>query len=92
METLQARPALKAAESSSESWEFARRLRCHLSAELAIPHFTVKDLLNLNKGGIVETREPEGARVPIWVNRQVIARGEFDVVGTRLAVRILELL
>jgi flagellar motor switch/type III secretory pathway protein FliN len=91
--------ALPAAEQTvtslpapADPWEFAKRLPCRLSVDLPVPGFTVRDLLSLEAHSIVATQAPEGTRVPIRVNGQVIARGEFDVVGMRLAVRILELL
>jgi flagellar motor switch/type III secretory pathway protein FliN len=82
---------VKSLAAPGAPWALARRLRCRLSVEIAVPAFTVRDLLRLEQRGIVETEAPEGSMVPIRVNGQTIARGEFEVIGIRLAIRILEL-
>ena len=92
MELQQAEQTAKSLAPARDAWELAKKLPCRLSVELPVPGFLVRDLLRLELDSIVETREPEGGRVPIRVNGQTLARGEFDVVGLRLAVRILELL
>jgi len=83
---------VKSMAAPADPWEYAKPLPCRLSVELSVPRFTVGDLLRLEARSIVETDAPEGTRVPIRVNGQVVAYGEFDVIGMRLAVRILELL
>ena len=82
---------VKSLTASGASWALAKRLRCRLSVDLAVPNFTVRGLLKLDQHTIVETQVAEGTLVPIRVNGQTIARGEFEVIGMRLAVRILEL-
>lgn len=82
---------VKSLAASGAPWALAKRLRCHLSVAMAVPNFTVRGLLRLEQHGIVETQVAEGTMVPIRVNGQTIARGEFEVIGMRLAVRILEL-
>lgn len=66
-------------------------LPCRLSLEAQVTKFTVGDLLRLTKGSIVETDSLATSDVPIRANGLLIALGEFEVIGDRLAVRITEL-
>jgi flagellar motor switch/type III secretory pathway protein FliN len=61
-----------------------------LTLELPVVHFTVGDLLSLQKGSIVETACHHTSDVPLRVNQMLIGWTEFEVVGDRLAVRITE--
>ena len=76
---------------SDELWTEAGWLPCSLSVELRLTHFTVRDLLQLEAGSIVETKHANGADVPVLVNTQLIGWAEFDVVAQRIAVRVTEL-
>jgi flagellar motor switch protein FliN/FliY len=53
-------------------------------------HFTIADLLSLEKGSIVETAFHHSSDLPLRVNQLLIGWTEFEVVGDRLAVRITE--
>ncbi|HYA25176.1 MAG TPA: FliM/FliN family flagellar motor C-terminal domain-containing protein [Terriglobales bacterium] len=66
-------------------------LSCHLSVEIPVSRFTVRDLLNLRKGAIVETACHHAIDVPLRANGLLIAWTEFEVIGTELTVRITEL-
>jgi flagellar motor switch/type III secretory pathway protein FliN len=67
-------------------------LPCTLALELPVVHFTIGDLLSLQKGSIVETACHHTSDVPLRVNQMLIGWTEFEVVGDRLAVRITEYL
>lgn len=69
-------------------WEESGDLPCRLSVDLVLKQFTVRDLLQLSAGSIVESENANGADVPIVVNSRVIGWAEFEVVGQKLAVRI----
>ena len=68
-----------------------RGLPCRLSVEVPIPQFTVRKLLELAPGVILDTHYEEGSHVPVLVNGEMIGWGEFDVVDETLAVRLTEL-
>jgi flagellar motor switch/type III secretory pathway protein FliN len=73
------------------AWAHLKGLPCRLSVEVPILHFTVKKLLDLEPGVILDTYHEEGSHVPVLVNSEMIAWGEFDVVDEILAVRLTEL-
>jgi len=66
-------------------------LVCELSLEISIDKFSVGDLLRLNRGTIVETTCHFTSDIPLRANGLLIGWTEFEVVGSRLAVRITEL-
>jgi flagellar motor switch/type III secretory pathway protein FliN len=73
-------------------WEEAGWLKCQLSVELPLFGFTVRDLLQLSVGSIVETHWKNGDDMPLRVNKRQIAWIEFEALGDDLAVRVTELL
>ena len=72
-------------------WNHLKGLLCRLSVEIPIQHFTVRQLLDLGPGAVLDTRYEEGSHVPVIVNGELIAWGEFDVVEETLAIRLTEL-
>lgn len=81
----------KRTEFPEELWEEASLLPCLLSVDVPLKDFTVRDLLQLDKGSLVESKNVNGADVPVLVNSQVIGWAEFEAVGQRLAIRLTEL-
>jgi flagellar motor switch/type III secretory pathway protein FliN len=62
-----------------------------LSVDLPLEAFNVGELLRLEPGVIVETRNAYSADVPVLVNCRRIGWAEFEVVGQKLGIRITEL-
>jgi len=78
-------------EYSEEFWHDAGLLPCALTVDVPLKEFTVRDLLRMEPGTVVESKNVEGADVPVLVNARLIGWAEFEVVGQHLAVRITEL-
>jgi len=95
MATAQVAPAQTdtppAPESANNPIEAYHWLRCKTTAEVAVPKFTVGDLLSLRKGSVVLTTTPVANDIPLRVNKILLGWGRFEVVNERLAVRITEL-
>lgn len=62
-----------------------------VTVELGRAQLTVKDVLALAKGAIVELNKVAGSPVDVLVNGTPVARGEVVVVDEQFAVRITEL-
>jgi flagellar motor switch/type III secretory pathway protein FliN len=75
-----------------ELWQQAGMLPCVLSVDVPLKELTVRDLLQMEPGTIVESKNVNGADVPISVNSRLIGWAEFEVVGQRLGFRITELI
>lgn len=80
-----------APEGKTNSWTSVSGLPCQLSVALPVAGFKVRDLLELEIETVVDTRCNTNNPVPVWVNAVRIGEAEFDVFGTRLAIRINEL-
>jgi len=78
-------------ESTTSPIEAYHWLRCKTTAEVAVPKFTVGDLLSLRKGSVVLTATPVANDIPLRVNKILLGWGRFEVVNDRLAVRVTEL-
>jgi flagellar motor switch/type III secretory pathway protein FliN len=95
MATAQVAPARTdtpaAPESANNPIEAYHWLRCKTTAEVAVPKFTVGDLLSLRKGSVVLTTTPVANDIPLRVNKILLGWGRFEVVNDRLAVRITEM-
>jgi flagellar motor switch/type III secretory pathway protein FliN len=72
-------------------WEEAGWLPCLVSVDLPLRRFTVRTLLRLEPGTVLESNLADGADLPVSVNSQLIGWGEFEIVGQGLAVRLTEL-
>jgi len=75
---------------TDEVWNDAGWLNCLISVDLPLAHFSVRDLLLLDVGSVLETSNADGADVPVMVNAQLIGWAEFEIVGQRIAVRMTE--
>lgn len=74
-----------------DCWAELLRATGTLSVDLAVVGLTVRELYRMVPGALVATAVLEAATVPVRLNGQLIAFGEFQVVGERLAVRIAEI-
>ena len=83
--------AVEAVPPMREIWPEALELPCHLCVALDVPHFTIRDLLELSVNSLVDTRRREGTHVPVLVNEVMVGWAEFDVIDGRLAVRMTEM-
>ncbi len=66
-------------------------LPCRVSLEVPVPRFTVKDLLGLSNGQVIQSSTSAGEDIPLHVNEVSLGRGQFEAVGDRMAVRITEI-
>jgi flagellar motor switch protein FliN/FliY len=76
---------------AEDKWAHVQELACHLSVELPVPGFRVRDLVRLQAQAVINTRWPVGNDVPLRLNGQLLAWCEFEVVENKLAVRVTEL-
>lgn len=91
MSTALAAPKVVSTPFPDEMWEEASFLPCTLSVDIPVRRFTVRDLLQLDSGTILESKNAKGADVPVLVNTQIVGWAEFEVVGTRKGIRLTEL-
>ena len=61
-------------------------------ADLGETELSVKEILKLEKGSIIDLRKPAGESVESYVNGRILGKGEVMVYEKNLAIRINEIL
>lgn len=75
----------------SEGMNSFRHLQCTVTLELPVPRFTVRQMLELRPGAVVDTCWSQATDLPLRVNGALLAWSEFEVVDNRYGVRLTEL-
>ncbi|RCK71952.1 MAG: Flagellar motor switch protein FliN [Anaerolineae bacterium] len=82
-------PSPKASEAAS--LDMLMDVILQLTVELGRTELTVRQVLDLQKGSVVELDRIAGDAVDVFVNDHLIAKGEVVVVDDKFGVRITEL-
>jgi len=61
-------------------------------ADLGETELSVREILKLEKGSIIDLKKPAGESVESYVNGRIIGKGEVMVYEKNLAIRINEVL
>jgi flagellar motor switch protein FliN/FliY len=61
-------------------------------ADLGETQLTLRDILKLEKGSIIDLKKPAGESVESYVNGRILGKGEVMVYEKNLAIRINEVL
>jgi flagellar motor switch protein FliN/FliY len=75
----------------STSIDMLMDVRLQVSVELGRARLSVRQVLDLQKGSVVELDRMAGDAVDVFVNDHLIARGEVVVVDDKFGVRISQL-
>jgi len=67
------------------------RLPVELEVAVPVREFRVRDLLSLERGSVIETQWKHGEDLPLAAGESQLAWSEFEVIETRLAVRVTRL-
>jgi flagellar motor switch protein FliN/FliY len=72
--------------------EMLMSVNLQVSVELGRARMTVRQVLELQNGSVIELNRAAGEAVDIYVNGHMLARGEVVVVDDKFGVRITELI
>jgi flagellar motor switch protein FliN/FliY len=61
-------------------------------SELGRVEMSLKDILNLQKGSVIDLNKPAGESAEVYINGRIIGKGEVMVYEKNLAIRINEIL
>ena len=78
-------------QESTENLKVLENIDVMLTVEVGRTEITIKDLLRLNEGSVVELDRLAGDPLDIMVNNTKIAKGEVVMVGERFGVRFGEI-
>ena len=76
---------------SSEKLKILESIEVDISIEVGRTEMTIKDLLLLNEGSVIELDRLAGEPLDILVNGAIIAKGEVVMVGERYGVRFTDI-
>jgi len=62
-----------------------------LTVELGSCHLSMREVLQLGPGAIVQLDKMANSPVSVFVNQRLIARGEVVVVEDRLGIKVTEI-
>ena len=79
------------ADALESSIELLKDVDLNVKIELGRTEMTVKDILKLGEGSVVELDKLAGDPVDVLVNEQLVARGEVLVLNENFCVRINEI-
>lgn len=77
--------------SSTSDLEAVYSIPVKVSAILGKTHMKVSQLMKLNKGAIIELDRKVGEAIDIYVNNNLVARGEVVVVDNKLGITMTEI-
>jgi flagellar motor switch/type III secretory pathway protein FliN len=84
-------PGPEQTEAAGVSWQQIQDVPCSLAAEVPVSGFTVRELLILQVGSVVNSKQSTRGRVAVRANGSLLAWGEFEASSYRLAVRLTDL-
>ena len=61
-------------------------------AELGTTNMSIKQILKLEKGSVIDLEKPAGESVELYINNRIFGKGEVMVYEKNLAIRINEIL
>ena len=86
-------PALltETTNTTEDAWALVDSLPVSISVAIQVRRFTVRDLLLLEPGAVLETTDSAAEAAPLLANGKRIGRGMFEAVGDFIGLRISEL-
>ncbi len=75
-----------------QNLDFLQDVSMGVSVEFARSSITVKRVLSLSKGSVVELDKMAGEPLDIRVNGKLVARGEAVIVNDRFGIRVTEII
>jgi flagellar motor switch protein FliN/FliY len=61
-------------------------------SDLGRMEMSLRDILNLQKGSVIDLNKPAGESAEVYINGRIIGKGEVMVYEKNLAIRINEIL
>lgn len=84
-------PAAPALTADARALKVIRSVEMNVTAELGRAQMTVRELLELAPGSVIELDRAAGSPVDLLVNGTIIARGEVVVIDEEYGIRVSEI-
>lgn len=83
---------MESRSASAKNLEVVLDIPVRLSMEVGSTNISIRKLLQLSKGSVVELTRTAGEPLDIFVNGTLIAHGEVVVVNEKFGVRLLDVI
>lgn len=80
------------ADSASRGLDFIYDVPLQVSVEIGRSTILLKDLLRMGEGYVIELDKLAGEPLDLYVNSQLIARGEAVMVGDKFGIRLTDVI
>lgn len=74
--------------SIKKNLDIMQDISMHVSVELGKTKSSIREVMEMEKGTIVELDKIAGEQVEIYVNQKLVAKGEVIVIEDRFGVRV----
>jgi flagellar motor switch protein FliN/FliY len=79
-------------QASAQNIRLLENIEVKLTVEVGGTRITIRDLLKLNEGSVVELDRLAGEPLDILVNGTLLAKGEIVLIGESLGIRFTEII
>ncbi len=79
-------------EDMIQSYEDLLDIEAVFTAELGSTKLTLKEILNFERGSVIDLGKPAGESVDVFINTRIVGKGEVMVYEKNLAIRLNEIL
>lgn len=79
-------------EEMIHSYEGLLDIEAIFTAELGSTKLTLKEILNFERGSVIDLGKPAGESVDVFINKRIVGKGEVMVYEKNLAIRLNEIL
>ena len=74
------------------TYEKIADIKVDFIAELGSVEISIRQLLSLQNGSVIDLQKPAGESVELYINNKIFGKGEVMVYEKNLAIRINEIL
>ena len=74
--------------SIKKNLDIMQDISMHISVELGRTKSSIREVMEMEKGSIVELEKIAGEQVEIYVNEKLVAKGEVIVIEDKFGVRV----
>ena len=78
-------------EGMPRNIDFILDVKLQVSVEVGRSKMSIQDLLQLGQGSVIELSKLAGEPLDIFINEQLIARGEAVIVNEKFGVRVTDI-
>jgi flagellar motor switch protein FliN/FliY len=86
------KPGAAPAAAPVQSLDFVLDIPLKVTVELGRSRMSIRDILQLQQGSVVELSKLAGDPLEILVNEKLIARGEVVVVNEKFGIRLTDII